>query len=76
MAKSVTLGLLINEKLKSIFYFLNDPELPRHTVNITCERCDMPDCKERVSEPKIIAYNNKQVNIMGELDKVFNSDIE
>ncbi len=51
---SVTLGLLINDKLRQIFRFLNDLALPIFQVNTTCERCSMPDCKERAATPIVL----------------------
>ncbi|MFN7115344.1 MAG: helix-turn-helix domain-containing protein [Saprospiraceae bacterium] len=51
---SVTLGLLITEKLKSLFRFLNDPKLTLRIVNTTCERCSVPDCDERAAPPVFI----------------------
>lgn len=69
-AKSVTLGLLINDKLRSIMYFLNDPNIPTKTVNTTCERCGIPDCDERVSPPKYIEQEQRQNDIIEALNLI------
>ncbi len=51
---SVTLGLLMTEKLRATFNFLKDPKLKEKTVHTTCERCAIPDCDNRVAAPIII----------------------
>ena len=48
---SVTIGLLMDPKLVQRFQFLNDPAIIARTVNTTCERCSIPDCKERAVPP-------------------------
>lgn len=48
---SVTLGLMVNDKLRRIIRFLGDPDLPKSTVNTTCERCSMPNCEFRAAPP-------------------------
>ncbi len=48
---SVTLGLLLNDRLKASFNFLKDPSLRQRTVNTTCEACSVPDCESRVAPP-------------------------
>jgi len=57
---SITLGMLVNDKLKSVFYFLNDPELKVREVHTTCERCGIYDCEARVSPPSIIEAEEKR----------------
>lgn len=57
---SVTLGLLVNPLLKSIFYFLSDPKLKYREVHTTCERCGIHDCQERVAPAKIIDAQKEQ----------------
>jgi transcriptional regulator with XRE-family HTH domain/Zn-dependent peptidase ImmA (M78 family) len=60
---SVTLGLLINDRLRQLFRFLNDPALPAFQVNTTCERCAVPDCKERAADPVMLAKAAQQEKI-------------
>ncbi|MEM1323351.1 MAG: hypothetical protein AAGG75_24005, partial [Bacteroidota bacterium] len=68
-SKSVTLGLLINEKLRSIIYFLNDPTIIKRTVNTTCQRCSVPNCKERAFEPVFITQEENRQQIIDQLNK-------
>lgn len=51
---SVTVGLLINDHLKSQIKFLNDPAIKQRDVNITCERCEIADCDQRAAPPIVI----------------------
>lgn len=53
-ANSITLGLLMTEKLKATFNFLKDPKIKEKTVHTTCERCSIPDCDSRVAAPTVI----------------------
>jgi len=51
---SVTLGVLLDDHAKQRIQFWDDPAIPRRTVNVTCERCALADCAERVAPPKIV----------------------
>ena len=44
---SVTLGILLDDQAKQVIRFWDDPAIPRHTVNVTCERCSITDCTDR-----------------------------
>lgn len=48
---SVTIGLLENDRLKQQLHFLKDSKLRRRMVNVTCQRCTMPDCDVRAAPP-------------------------
>ncbi|MEM8892576.1 MAG: ImmA/IrrE family metallo-endopeptidase [Bacteroidota bacterium] len=61
---SVTLGFLIDQKLKGIVNFLNDPSIKSRTVNTTCERCPIVDCEARVAPP-IQFEKEQQKNLIG-----------
>lgn len=51
---SVSIGMLLDENAKKTIQFINDKNIIRKDVNITCERCPVADCKERVKPPLII----------------------
>ncbi len=63
---SVTIGLMVNDELRKLIRFLNDPDLKKRTVNTTCERCAMPDCEARVVAPSQIQdeKSNKQLLLL------------
>jgi len=54
MNSSITLGFAIDDNLRSMAQFLNDPALPRRKVNETCERCGAVDCAERMKPPLVL----------------------
>ncbi|SEQ34117.1 helix-turn-helix domain-containing protein [Neolewinella agarilytica] len=51
---SLTIGLLVNDKLRETIRWADDPAISRRVVNTTCERCPIMDCKERATEPVIV----------------------
>ena len=67
---SVTIGFKLNTKLRSIFNFLNDPDLKHHAVNTTCERCSMPNCDSRVAAPIVIERELEQDAMKKELKSI------
>ena len=48
-ALSVNIGFLVNAEFKKRVKFWADPAVPSKTVNITCERCSLSDCANRVA---------------------------
>jgi transcriptional regulator with XRE-family HTH domain len=69
---SVTLGLLVNDKLKNKIAFLNDEKVITKKVNATCERCRLVDCKERATEATVIIRQDLEDNIEKELNQLLN----
>ncbi len=67
---SVTIGLLIDEKLEQLFPFLKDPSLLKKQVNTTCERCNIQDCESRAAEPVVIQLQKERENVKKELDNI------
>jgi XRE family transcriptional regulator, fatty acid utilization regulator len=57
---SVTLGLLVNERLQELFRFLNSPSLPTRLVHTTCERCGITDCEARAYAPVVLERAQQQ----------------
>lgn len=69
---SVTIGFLVNNELKKIINFWNDPKIKIKEVNDTCERCLIADCKERVAPPVAAEEINKLNNINTTIKKLIN----
>lgn len=67
---SVTIGLLMTEKLKKLFPFLNDSSVKRQNVHTTCERCAIKDCGERVIAPVHLDLKERQEEIKGILEEL------
>ncbi len=68
---SLTIGMLINDQLRTQIKFLDDPAIPVKEVNQTCERCAIPDCTDRVAAPKVIDRKEKEGKIREDLNKLF-----
>ena len=68
---SVTIGFLINDKLKETIRFWDDDNIPVRMVNITCERCPAVDCEERAAPPKMIERRNNIKKIEDVLDHIW-----
>jgi transcriptional regulator with XRE-family HTH domain len=47
--EGITLGILIDEKVKDLVGFLDDENIPKTVVSRFCEWCDISNCKERVA---------------------------
>ena len=67
---SVSLGFLINPKLKTTFKFLRDPTLSKRDVNETCQRCPIAGCQVRAAAPTIIERNNRRSNVKKMVEKL------
>ncbi len=68
--ESVTLGLLIDQKLLQKIPFVNNPSVPVKDVSTTCERCGILNCKERAEKPTVIEYFDKVAVINESLQKL------
>ncbi|MCB0579676.1 MAG: helix-turn-helix domain-containing protein [Phaeodactylibacter sp.] len=65
---SVTIGLLVNDKLRQLFRFLADPNLPIKDVHTTCERCGITDCEARAIPPVVLHHNRVKEQIKEALE--------
>jgi XRE family transcriptional regulator, fatty acid utilization regulator len=52
---SVSIGFLLDDACKRAVRFWDDPAVPRVVVNLTCERCPLPEseCGERGAPPTV-----------------------
>ena len=69
-SSSVTIGLLVNDKLKRLFRFLGDPNLTTKDVHTTCERCGISDCGARAVPPTVLQHHRKKENIKAALEEL------
>ncbi|THH34930.1 helix-turn-helix domain-containing protein [Neolewinella litorea] len=51
---SVTLGILINDRVREEIAFVDDPAIPHVVVNTTCEHCPIEDCQVRAAPPTVV----------------------
>jgi transcriptional regulator with XRE-family HTH domain len=71
---SVTLGFLMNAELKQKILFADAGSIPVSTVNDTCERCQIMDCKERIAEPKVYENKMRLINLQETLNKIIQQE--
>jgi XRE family transcriptional regulator, fatty acid utilization regulator len=67
---SVTLGLQIDEKLRSLIAPLAHEAIPLVTVSDTCERCPLSDCLERAAPPLVLEREQKAAAMRKAIDGV------
>lgn len=67
---SVTLGFLYNDALRDTIAWADDPDIPRRTVNTTCERCPIEDCAERAAAPIIVQKRDKYRRVKAALEEL------
>ena len=67
---SVTLGFLINDAVRAAISWHDDPAIPDRTVNTTCERCPIADCRVRAAEPVIVRKREKYQRIRAALEEL------
>lgn len=65
---SVTLGLLVNDALRTLLRSLGDPALAVRTVGSTCESCNVPDCEARVAPPLTLERERELHRIQKQLE--------
>jgi len=71
---SVTLGFLMNDELNQKVAFANDSEIKQLTVNDTCERCQIMDCKERVEKPVVYESKLRLEKLQQELKEIIEKE--
>ncbi len=61
--RSVSLGMLLSPHLKKKLQFLKEDTFKKKTVGVTCESCNIQNCKERVAEPRVLnkELRNKEI---------------
>ena len=46
-----SIGLLLNKQLMKKINFLDDPKIRKQNVGLSCERCSIENCSERMAAP-------------------------
>jgi hypothetical protein len=67
---SVTIGFLNDRALKKRIRFIDDKSVVRDTVNITCERCAIMDCKVRAADPEVFQYEENRQTMVDDIDSI------
>ena len=72
--RSISIGLLINKQLERKLKFLEDKDIKRQEVGVTCERCAIKNCEVRQAPAVVLdkqAKNKKIEIIVEELNAKF-----
>ncbi len=72
--RSISIGLLLNKQLERKVKFLEDENIIRKDVGVTCERCAIQDCEVRQASAIVLekrARNRKIESIVDELTEKF-----
>ncbi len=68
---SVTLGLLVTERLRQLFRFIdNDPHLKIKDVHTICERCGIADCDVRAAPPVLLLEKKAKEEMKKAMEKI------
>ncbi|MEN0003405.1 MAG: XRE family transcriptional regulator [Bacteroidota bacterium] len=67
---SFTIGLLIDDKLRRLFKFIDDPKLKVKQVHTTCERCPISDCGARAVPPIELQRQRSRKEIKQSLEQL------
>ncbi len=70
---SVSLGIRLDEELKRILAFWDDPAIPHRRVNTTCERCGLRDCLERAAPPILREQDERRKDRAAALKELFDA---
>lgn len=72
--RSISIGLPINQNLRKKVLFLDSDIVQKEQVGVTCERCDIAQCKERKTEPLFLQQEeleNKTIHLVETLKKKY-----
>lgn len=68
---SVTIGIQLDDELRQVIRFWDDPALhPVQAVNVTCERCNIADCRERSAPPLWVERREQRRKILQSLEQL------
>ncbi|WP_141876998.1 XRE family transcriptional regulator [Gramella sp. Hel_I_59] len=68
--RSISIGLLINKQLERKLKFLEDQNIVRKNVGVTCERCAISDCKVRKAPAIVLEKREKNSKIESIVDEL------
>lgn len=68
--ESITLGMEIDDNVRSKLAFLDDSAILRKEVGQTCEKCSLFDCKDRVAAPSVLSKGRQLHEINKAMEKL------
>ena len=70
---SVMVGMRIDDHVRKVIRFMDDPAIPRKKVDVTCEQCAILDCEARVAPPTAHRAKENEIAIEADIDDILNS---
>lgn len=67
---SVTIGFLVNQRIKAQLKLVDEQTIPNREVNTTCERCAIVSCRERATLPNVFNDQKRKEEIVKALDGI------
>jgi XRE family transcriptional regulator, fatty acid utilization regulator len=67
---SILIGIEVDHTLKKHIKWWNDPHIPIVDVGVTCERCPIQNCAERMAEPLILQRSATRKKVEETLNKL------
>ncbi|GAB3224603.1 helix-turn-helix domain-containing protein [Spirosoma arcticum] len=67
---SINIGFPLNEELRYVFRFIDDPAIPETLVGETCERCPIPDCEVRAAAPVALMSQQRTQTIQWTIERL------
>jgi XRE family transcriptional regulator, fatty acid utilization regulator len=61
---SINIGFPIDDALRQMFRFIDDPAIPETFVGETCERCPMADCEVRAAPPTVLIRQQQTERVL------------
>ena len=68
--RSISIGLLLNKQLERKVNFLDDENITRKDVGVTCERCAIQDCEVRQAPAIVLDKREKNSKIESIVDEL------
>ncbi|MEQ1746975.1 MAG: helix-turn-helix domain-containing protein [Saprospiraceae bacterium] len=66
----ITLGILLDERARSVIRFWDDPAIPKTVVNVTCESCGIAECAVRAAGPSALKKREARKHIEETIKKL------
>lgn len=66
----VMIGVRIDKQSRKYFRFIDDPAIPVKEVNLTCERCAIESCSDRVAPPVVLERKQQRQAIRDRIKKI------
>ena len=67
---AVMFAIEMDDHLKQTIRFWDDPAISIRTVGVTCERCEIQNCAERVSPPTFVEKRQARQAVLDALQKL------